>query len=113
MRIADRVTFVDAKEKRHAATVTGVVDTGASGYKMLDLSYDGGSAERVPHGRDREKGKGFWLLETETETPPERRAPLEKQPIALAEAAAVGTLPVSDRRTEDDTASEARRKTGK
>lgn len=102
MKTGNRVTLVDAKGKEHAATVIDVVDTGASGYKMLDLSFEGGRAERVPHRGD-EQGKGFWLLETETKTPPERRAPLEAQPAALAEAEAAGALPVTDRRNEGST----------
>jgi hypothetical protein len=110
MKIGNRVTLVDAKGKSHAATVTDVAGTGASGYKTLDLAFDGGTAENVPHGRDSEKGEGFWLLETETETPPERRAPVDEQPIALAVAAEAGTLPESDRRSEEDTAPDARRK---
>lgn len=103
MKTGNRVTFVDAKGKEHASTVIDVVDTGASGYKMLDLSFEGGRAERVPHRGDEQKGKAFWLLETETETPPERRAPLEAQPAALAEAEAAGALPETDRRNESST----------
>ena len=101
MQINQRVTFTDAKGKRHAATITEVPGTGASGYKTLDLAFEGGTATNVPHGRDSEKGEGFWLLETETETPPERRAPIENQPIKLAEAVATGALPEDDRRSEE------------
>lgn len=101
MKIGNRVTYEDAKGKRHAATITEVPGTGASGYKTLDLTFDGGTATNVPHGRDSEKGEGFWLLETETETPPERRAPIEKQPIALAAAVEAGALPEDDRRADE------------
>ena len=100
MQINQRVTFVDAKGKSHAATITEVSGTGLSGYKLLDLTFDGGTAANVPHAGDGGPKEGFWLLETETETPPERRAPLEKQPIKLAEAVATGTLPEDDRRAE-------------
>jgi hypothetical protein len=100
MQINQRVTFIDARGKSHAATITEVAGTGLSGYKLLDLTYDGGTAVNVPHAGDRGPKEGFWLLETETETPPERRAPLEKQPIKLAEAVATGTLPEDDRRAE-------------
>ena len=104
MQINQRVTFIDAKGKSHAATITEVSGTGPSGYKTLDLAFNdgatGGNAVNVPHSVDHEKGEGFWLLETETESPPERRAPLEKQPIKLAEAVATGTLPEDDRRAE-------------
>jgi hypothetical protein len=100
MRIGQRITYEEAKGKRHAATVTAIGEPGASGRKTLDLAYDGGEAKGIAHGVDSEKGQGFWLLETETETPPERRAPLEKQPIAMAVAAETGRLPESDRRAE-------------
>jgi hypothetical protein len=100
MKIGNRVTYEDAKGKQHAATITEVSGTGPSGYKTLDLVFDGGTAENVPHAGDSEEGEAFWLLETETETPPERRAPLEKQPIRLAEAIDEGILPASDRRSE-------------
>lgn len=102
MRVNNRVTYEDPKGKRHAATVTAIAGTGESGRKTLDLSFDGGKAENVPHGADSEKGEGFWLLETETESPPERRAPLEKQPMVLAEAAESGRLPEGDRRAEKE-----------
>ena len=114
MKINQRVTFVDAKGKSHAATITEVSGTGPSGYKTLNLAFNdgatGGNATNVPHQGDQQKGEGFWLLETETETPPERRAPLEKQPLAMAAAVETGALPSDDRRSEEDTASDARRK---
>jgi hypothetical protein len=113
MKIGNRVTYEDPKGKRHAATITEVAGTGASGYKTLDLTFEGGTAEDVPHGRDSEKGEAFWLLETETENPPDRRAPMEEQPAKLGEAAAVGTLPDSDRRAEEDALPVARRKAAK
>ena len=100
MQINQRVTFIDAKGKSHAATITEVSGTGASGYKLLDLTFDGGTAANVPHAGDRGPKEGFWLLETETDVPPDRRAPIEKQPKALAEAEASGNLPESDRRAE-------------
>lgn len=112
MKIGNRVTYEDAKGKRHAATITEVAGTGASGYKTLDLTFEGGEAKNVAHAGDREKGEAFWLLESETESPPERRAPIDKQPVALAEAAESGRLPESDRRSED-TAPVARRSAGK
>ena len=110
MKIHQRVTYQDAKGKIHAATVTEVSGTGASGYKTLDLTFDGGTAKNVPHSVDHGKGEGFWLLETETEMPPERRASIDKQPNALGEAAATGKLPSDDRRSEEDPAPVARRK---
>lgn len=100
MKIGKRVTY-QVKGARHAATVTAIAGTGESGRKTLDLSFDGGTAENVPHGVDREKGEGFWLLETETETPPERRAPLEKQPIKMAQAVEADRLPEGDRRSDE------------
>lgn len=101
MKIGKRVTY-EVKGKRRAATVTAIAGTGESGRKTLDLEYDGGTAENVPHGVDRGPNEGFWLLETETETPPERRAPLEKQPVAMAEAIEANRLPEGDRRGPEE-----------
>lgn len=81
MKPGSRVTY-KFKGSPVAATVTQVSGTGASGKKLLDLVFDGGTATLVPHGDDRVKGQGFWLLETETDT-----APAEKQPIKVAEEA--------------------------
>jgi hypothetical protein len=100
MKIGNRVTFTDAKGNEHAATITEVSGTGVSGYKMLDITFDGGTATNVPHAKDAEEGKAFWLLETETESPPDRRAPLEEQPLKMAAALGEGILPESDRRSE-------------
>lgn len=104
MKQGQRVTYQDARGKRHAASVSEIAGTGPSGKKTLDLTYDGGEATNVPHGDDRRKGEAFWLLETETETPPERRALLDKQPIMLAKAIDEGTLPEGDRRSESSSA---------
>lgn len=101
MRIGDRVTYVDPRGKRHAATITAVPGTGASGFKTLNVAFDGGNADEVVHGRDRVKGAGYWLLATETEELPERRAELEKQPIALAKAEDAAALPPAGRRASD------------
>jgi len=99
MRIGDRVTYEDARGKRHAASVTALAGTGKSGAKMLDLSFDGGTATNVPHSGDIGDGSaGCWHLASETAQPPERRAPVDKQPIALSLAEEAGTLPLSERR---------------
>lgn len=100
MKLGQQITYVDAKGKKHGATVTAVPDTGASGNKVVDLTYADGAVARVLHGNDRVKGQGYWLLVSEVENPPDRRAPEEKQPIALAEAEASGALPPASRRTE-------------
>lgn len=99
MQPGKRVTF-KFKGTEAAATVTAVAGTGPSGKKTLDLVFDGGNAENVPHGDDRQGNNPFWLLDTETDTPPDRRAPLDKQPIKMAAALDEGRLPESDRRSE-------------
>lgn len=65
MKIGNRVAFVDAKGDRHQATITEVSGTGASGYKMLDLSFGDSEAKNVAHAGDQEPGEGFWLLKGE------------------------------------------------
>lgn len=109
MRIGDRVTYVESKTKRHPATVTAIVGAGASNWKRLDLSYAGKTptelltAADVAHAGDQAEGEGYWLLATETEEPPERRAEPEKQPITMAIAQEIGALPDSDRRASEET----------
>lgn len=115
MRIGDPITFIDTKGNEHGATVTGVPDTGPSGKKILNLEYRDARqiavvVEGVVHGDDRESGKSYWQLVTESDDPPDRRAELKEQPIALAKAEASGALPPATRREEDAAPLPKRRK---
>lgn len=65
LRSGDKVTYHDESGQSHPALVVGVVGSGKSGYKVLDISYvfagSGlGSADAVPYLTDKEYGKGYW-----------------------------------------------------
>ena len=79
MKLGQPVAFFDAEGERHAAHVTAVPGTGKSGFKTLDLEYKGGTSANVSHGKDREKGAGYWLLPHEKDEPPEVPDAGEKQ----------------------------------
>ena len=96
MHLGQVVTYVDAQGASSSASVLAIPDTGASGFKILDLS----TAEAVPHRNDAVPGSAFWLLGDEPHD--ERRAPIEAQPVALAAAEDAGTLPEIDRRNDEN-----------
>lgn len=102
MKIGQRIVYVDTRGKEHGATVTAVPGTGDSGFKILHLEYGEKKTpvEHVSHGRDRVSGQGYWLLDSDVKQAPERRAPVEEQPIALAKAEESLGLPGADRRLD-------------
>lgn len=61
MYTGKQIVFIDKAGKKHEATVTALVTSGATG-KTLDLTYGGGKATNVAHGADHAPGEGFWLL---------------------------------------------------
>lgn len=102
MRIGHLITYVDTRGNEHPATLTEITGGGPSGYKEVTLKHGEKQdieVKAVPHYLDAKNGKGpYWLLPEEAEQWPDRRAPLEKQPIKMAKAEAKGDLPASDRR---------------
>lgn len=95
MRINDRVIYVDSRGETHAASVTAVVDTGASGAKVLDLKVGGHAKNNVAHERDHVKPEAYWRLPSKGEPLPDDRAPTDEQPPELAQAEADIALPES------------------
>lgn len=82
MRIGKQVVFY-FKGTHVPATVTALGPSGATG-KVLNLSFDGGTAENVAHGADHAPDEPFWLLEGEeepgsTSTPVARRRAVRSQ----------------------------------
>lgn len=69
MKVGQEVSYVDADDKRHTATVTAIVGVGPSYSKQLDLEYGSGDdtqrLEGVYHELDAPDGEGFWLLKGE------------------------------------------------
>lgn len=70
MKIDDTVIYHDARGGSHPATVTRVEGAGPSGYKLLDVTYPGGTATDVPHMKDWD-GEDFWALPGEDVSTPE------------------------------------------
>lgn len=104
MKPGQRIVFVDPRGKQHAATLIEITDAGPSHYKILTLEHgeDRTRVEAVPHAKDKEGSKvGYWLLENEVEEVPDRRAPIDKQPIMLSDAEAEGRLPSNERRASE------------
>jgi hypothetical protein len=66
VRTGDAVTYRDSLGVAHVATVAAVVGSGASRYKVLDLSYwvEGVHATQagVPHVGDAVQGGDYWYL---------------------------------------------------
>jgi UPF0288 family protein (methanogenesis marker protein 3) len=65
MRVGDVVVYISERH-RVRATVVGVVGSGSSGYKFLDLRVPGRPiVVNVPHANDRVEGRGYWIPEAE------------------------------------------------
>lgn len=77
MFIGKQIVFIDKAGKKHEATVTALVTSGATG-KTLDLTYEAGKATNVAHGADHAPGEGFWLLEGEATPVPVARRKVAK-----------------------------------
>lgn len=104
MKQGQRIVYVTATGKQKPATVVEITGAGASLYKIMTISVGTGVDQEVltgvVHGKDREKGKGYWLLDGEVDEVPDRRTPEEKQVAVMSETESMGRLPSTDRRQE-------------
>ena len=85
MRAGTEVVYVDPRGEIYPATVTAVVGSGPSGFKLLALSYgDGKAVDQVRHQKDQPTGAGYWSFER-PERPPVRRFKRVPKPAAAKE----------------------------
>jgi len=96
MRPGKLVTYHGRGAAREGV-VAAVVDTGGSGYKVLDLTVDAKAYEAVPHEADRVGSKGYW-----TERGSEHAAPADEvhevvpAPVVPEQSAGRATAGVGD-----------------
>lgn len=75
MRIGNVVTYRDSRGGNYPATVTNVVGSGESGYKLLDLEYfldsERFAPQSVPHvGDAHSEDADYWYLGEHVAEPP-------------------------------------------